>query len=66
MISQNTRDRILAQLQNRVDTLTQERHVGNTTYHFCHPMQKMFRDEKDKEINDCNELMEILNGLEFE
>lgn len=66
MISQNIRDRIYAQLQNRVDTLTQEYRCGNTTYHFCHPMQKIFRDEKQKEIDDCNDLMEVLNGLEFE
>lgn len=66
MISESIRDRILVQLQNRVDTLTQEWSCGNPTYHFCHPMQKIFRDEKQKEIDDCNELMETLQELELE
>ena len=66
MISENVRDRILVQLQNRVDTLTQEWHCGSTGYHFCHPMQKIFRDEKQKEIDDCKDLIKTLQELELE
>lgn len=66
MISENIKGRILAQLQNRVDTLTSEWRQGSTNYHFCHPMQKTYRDEKEKEINDCKELIKVLEESEFE
>jgi len=65
MISESVRDRILVQLQNRADSLTREYRDGNTTYHFCHPMQKIFREEKQKEIDDCNDLMKTLQELEL-
>jgi len=66
MISADVRDRILVQLQNRVDTLTQEWHCGSSDYHFCHPIQNQIRKEKQKEIDDCNDLMKTLQELDLE
>lgn len=66
MITRRVSERIVRQLQERIDTLNQERIQGHSSYHFCHPMQLAYRQEKEKEIDDCNELIEILNKLEFE
>lgn len=62
MITDDVRDRLLKQLQNRVHTLFQEKRAGDSTYHFCHPMQNRFRQEKEKEIEECNDLIKIIMG----
>ena len=64
MIPDHVRERILVQLQNQLDVVTQQRHQGNSGYHFCHPKQLEYHRAKGVEIDEINDLMKIVEELE--
>jgi hypothetical protein len=63
-ISEELRDKVISQLDDHLSNLQQERHEGLSEYHFNHPKQFEFAQQKDEEISEVEISIKELRSLE--
>jgi hypothetical protein len=63
-ISEELRNQVISQLDDHLSNLRQERHEGLSEYHFQHPRQFEFAQQKDEEILEVEDSIKQLGRLD--